>query len=72
MTNSVSDEEQRASKSSKKRIAEARAKIAAQIRRAARPASTINTHANVTKSLRERLARQDRKARQKQDWEDNG
>jgi hypothetical protein len=61
----------RASKTSKQRIAQARAKIAAQIRRAARPASTINTHANVTKSLRERLARQDRKARQNQDWEDN-
>jgi primosomal protein N'' len=62
---------QRASKNSKQKVAQVREKIAVQIRRAARPASTINTHANVTKSLRERLARQDRKARQHQEWEDN-
>jgi hypothetical protein len=54
---------------SRKRITELQTKIAAQVRRAARPALTVNTHARTTKSRRETEAKIDRRRAQRRDWE---
>ena len=61
----------RASKkpASKSRLAEIERRIEVQRRRAARPTTTVNAHATVSKSLAEKKKALDRKTRQRQDWE---
>jgi len=56
-------------KSARKRITELQQKIAAQVRRAARPSLAVNTHAPKTKSRRETQAKLDRRRTQRRDWD---
>jgi len=53
----------------KAKIAELERRIEVQRKRAARPATPINAHATVSKSLAEKKKALDRKARQRKDWE---
>lgn len=56
---------------SKSRLAEIERRIEVQRRRAARPATTVNAHASVSKSLTEKKKALDRKARQRKAWEED-
>ncbi|HET9341492.1 MAG TPA: hypothetical protein VFO25_01085 [Candidatus Eremiobacteraceae bacterium] len=53
----------------KAKIAEIERRIEIQRKRAVRPATPINAHASVSKSLAEKKKALDRKARQRKDWE---
>lgn len=56
---------------SKARLAEIERRIEVQRRRAARPPTTVNEHASVSKSLAEKKKALDRKARQLKVWEED-
>lgn len=56
-------------RATKSQIAEIERRIEVQRKRAARPATPINAHASVSKSLAEKKKALDRKARQRKEWE---
>jgi len=56
-------------RATKAQIAEIERRIEIQRKRAARPATPVNAHAIVSKSLAEKKKALDRKARQRKDWE---
>ena len=56
-------------RAAKAKIAEIARRIEIQRKRAARPTTTVNAHATVSKSLAEKKRSLDRKARQRKDWE---
>jgi hypothetical protein len=55
---------------SKSRLADLEKQIETQRRRAARPTLPVNTHAPVSKSLREKKESLERKASRRRDWDD--
>jgi len=58
-------------RASKARLADIARKIEAQRRRAARPTLPVNTHRQVTKSLKEKKESLRRKAAQRGDWDES-
>ena len=56
---------------SRARLAEIERRIDVQRRRAARPPTTVNEHASVSKSLAEKKKALDRKTRQRKAWQDD-
>lgn len=50
-------------------VAEVREKIDIQLRRAARPALPVNTHAPVSDSLVEKKRKLEKKSKQRKEWE---
>lgn len=56
-------------KTPRAKIAEAKRKLEAQRKRAARPVLPVNTQARVSESMMERKRREERRRIQKRDWE---